>query len=55
MNRLDWVEESTQSVWIFLEHWKMSVLEEKNVVLNQNSIEGKPCINRESKILELKN
>ena len=31
----------------------MSVIEENNVVLNENSVEGKPCINRESKILEL--
>ena len=23
--------------------------DEKNVVLNENSVEGKPCINRESK------
>ena len=27
--------------------------DENNVVLNENSFEGKPCINRESKILEL--
>ena len=32
----------------------MSVLEENNVVLNENIVEGKPCINRESKSLELK-
>ena len=31
---------------IFEEH-------ENNVVLDENSVEGKPCINRESKILEL--
>ena len=34
--------------------WKLSVPEWKNVVLNENSAEGKPCINRESKSLELK-
>ena len=31
----------------------MSVLEESNVFLNEKSIKGKPCINRESKSLEL--
>ena len=29
-------------------------LEQKNVVLDENSVEGKPCINRESKSYELK-
>ena len=29
---------------MFIEHWKLSVLEENNVVLNENSVEGKPCI-----------
>ena len=38
---------------MFVEHWKISVLEEDNAVLNENSVEGKPCINRESKIPEL--
>ena len=27
----------------------MSIRDENNVVLNENSVEGKPCINRESK------
>ena len=30
-----------------------SILDEKNVVLNENSVEGKPCINRESKSNEI--
>ena len=34
-------------------HWKLSVLDENNIVLNENSVEGKPCINRESKSDEL--
>ena len=29
MTILDWVEESTQSVWNNVEHWKLSVLEGK--------------------------
>ena len=33
--------------------WKLSVPELKNIVLNENSVEGKPFINRESKILEI--
>ena len=37
---------------MFVEHWKLSVLEENNVVLNENSVEGKPCINIESNILD---
>ena len=32
----------------------MSVIEENNVVVNKNIVEGKPCINRESESLELK-
>ena len=27
--------------------------DENNIVLNENSVEGKPCINRESKSFEL--
>ena len=38
---------------MFVEHWKISVLEEKNGVLNENSVEVKPFINRESKSPEL--
>ena len=29
--------------------WKLSIRDENNVVLNENSFVGKPCINRESK------
>ena len=38
---------------MFVEHWKLSVLEENNVVMNENSVEGKPCINIEIKSLDL--
>ena len=51
MTRLDWVEESTKSVWNIFRTLKISVLEENNVVMNENSVEGKPCINREIKRL----
>ena len=41
MTRLDLIEDSTQSVWnvcikfdAWKEHWKLSVLEENNVVQN---------------------
>ena len=46
MTRLDWVDDLTQSVWNVVYHWNVSVLEENNFVLNENSVEGKPCINR---------
>ena len=29
--------------------WKLSIQNEKDFVLNENSVEGKPCINRGSK------
>ena len=38
---------------MFEEHGNCLFQNEKNVVLNENSVEGKPCINRESKILDL--
>ena len=38
---------------MFIENWKLSVLEEKNVVPNENCVEGKPCINIESNSLDL--
>ena len=31
---------------MFVEHLKPFFLEEKNVVLNENSVEGKPCISQ---------
>ena len=38
---------------MFVEQRKISVLEGNNVVLNENSVGGKPCINIEIKIPEL--
>ena len=45
MTSLDWVEDSTQSVWnvctkfdTWKVHWKLSVIEKNNVVIN-----GKKC------------
>ena len=38
---------------MFEEHETVSP-EWNNVVLNENNVQGKPCINRESKSLELK-
>ena len=34
---------------MFEEHEKFLFQNKRNVVLNKNSVEGKPCINRESK------
>ena len=51
--RLDLVEHSTQSVLNFCRTLKTFFSRRKNVVLNENSVEVKPCINRESKSLEL--
>ena len=53
MTRLDWVDDSTKPVWNVCVTLKMSVLEENNAVLNENSVEGNPRINRESNSLEL--
>ena len=52
---LDYIELRTRlnKFEMFEEHWKMSVLEENNVVLDEKIVEGKTCINRESKSLEL--
>ena len=36
-----------------LKNMKTICPDENNVVLNENSVEGKPCINRESKSNEL--
>ena len=38
---------------MFVEHRKLYVLEENNVVLDENSVEEKPCINIESKSYDL--
>ena len=53
MTRLDWVEDSTQSVWYVWRTLKIVGSRRKKVFLNENSVEGKPCINREIKSLEL--
>ena len=53
MTRLYWVEYSTQSVWNIWRTWKTFYPDENNVVLNENSVERKPCLNRESKSDEL--
>ena len=39
---------------MFEEHDNCLFENENYVVLNENSVEGKPCINRESKSLEIK-
>ena len=38
---------------MFVEHWKLYVLEENNIVLNENIFEGKQTINRENDSLQL--
>ena len=53
MTRLDWVKDSTQSAWNVCKTLKNVCYRRKNVVLNENSVEGKPCINREINSLEL--
>ena len=52
MTRLDWVGIRLNQFEMFEEH-KTVYQDENNVVLDENSVEWKPCINRESKILEL--
>ena len=39
---------------MFEEHENFLFQNENNVVLNENCVEGKPCINRERKSIELK-
>ena len=50
---LDWVEDSTQPVWNVFRTLKTVCSRTKKVVPNENSVEGKPCINREINSLEL--
>ena len=45
---LDYIEFRTR-----LNQFGMFEEQKKNVVLNENSVEGKPCINRESKSDEI--
>ena len=52
MTRLDWVGTQLNQFEMFGEH-ENYLSRQKNVVLYENSVERKPCINRESKILEL--
>ena len=52
MTRLDWVGFQLNKFEMFEEH-KTVYQDENNVVLDENSVEWKPCINRESKSLEL--
>ena len=60
MTRLDWVEESTQSVWTFCikfdtwkEHWKMSVIEGKQCFSKYETVLRENHVNRESESLDL--
>ena len=51
---LDYIELGLDSISLkFLENMKTVYQDENNVVLDKNSFERKPCINRESKSLDL--
>ena len=51
---LDYIELGFDSISLkCLENMKTVYQDENNVVLDENSVEWKPCINRESKSLEL--
>ena len=52
MNRLDWVGTRLNQFEMFGEH-ETFYQDENNVVLDEISVERKPCINIESKSLEL--
>ena len=52
ITRLDWVEIRLNQFEI-LKNMKTVYQDENNVVLVENIVELKPCINRESKSLEL--
>ena len=61
MNRLDWVEQSTQSVWnvyikfdTWKEYWKLSVLEVEQCCSEWKTVLIENNINRESKSLYIK-
>ena len=61
MTRLDWVQESTQSVWnvcikfyTWKEHWKLSILEVKQFYSEWKIVLRENHVSRESKRLELK-
>ena len=53
MNILDWVGIQLNQFEMFEEHENF-LSRWKNVVLDENSVEWKPCVNKESKSLELK-
>ena len=51
---LDYIELGIDSISLkCLENMKTVYQDEKNVVLDENSVERKPCINRESESLEI--
>ena len=59
MNILDWVEDSTQSVWnIFIkfytrkEHWKLYALEGKECCSKWKTVSREKHVNREIKSLD---
>ena len=60
MTILDWVEDLTQSVWIFCikfdtwkEHWRLSVLEGKQFFYECKTVLRENHVKRESKRLDL--
>ena len=52
---LDYIEFRTRlnQFEMFVEHESCLFQNEQNDVMNENSVEGKPCINMESKRLEI--
>ena len=51
---LDYIDLGLESISLkCLKNMKTFYQDENNVVLDENSVEWKPCINRESKSLEL--
>ena len=51
---LDYIELGLDSICLkYLENMKTVYQDENNVVLDEKSVELKPCINRESKNLDL--
>ena len=51
---IDYIELGFDSISLkYLKNMKSVYQDENNVVLVENSVEWKPCINRESKSLEL--
>ena len=51
---LDYIELGFDSISLkYVKNMKTVYQDENNIVLDENSVEWKPCINRESKSLEL--